>query len=60
MDGHELKKKLGDVVLRTGIMRRKAEDDGTKTSLTRSPPCLGLSNSLPDLRKIHLDYLLQI
>ena len=61
MDGHEVKKKkLGDVVLRTGIMRRKAEDDGTKTSLTRSPPCLGLSNSLPDLRKIHLDYLLQI
>ena len=60
MDGHELKKKLGEVVLRTGIMRRKAEDDGTKTSLTRSPPCLGLSNSLPDLRKIHLDYLLQI
>jgi hypothetical protein len=41
-------------------MRRKAEDDGTKTSLTRSPPCLGLSNSLPDLRKIHLDYLLPI
>jgi len=60
MDGHELKKKLGEVVLRTGIMRRKAEDDGTKTSLTRSPPCLRPSNSVPGLRKIQLVYLLQI
>ena len=66
MDGHELKKKLGEVVLRTGIMRRKAEDDGTKTSLTwtrselrpicSSSPCLCLTHHLghvlPSINKV--------